>query len=191
MDATVFAGHLRAFNYPEHPHTRSYEDRKTYGLKTAFLSNSFAAYRRSTLSDNEWFLSGLILGEDTCMAAKMLMQGSKIAYEPDACVYHSHNYSIWEDFRRYFDTGVFHTSQSWLIESFGKAEGEGMRYIRSEIAYMNRGGNLHLLPEFFIRNLMKFSGYKAGSKFRLMPRALARSLSMHRGWWDRSQGPTG
>ena len=60
---TPFGAHLRLFNYGELPYVRSYEDRKRYGIKSAFLSNSFAAYRRSALEEIGWFTERLILGE--------------------------------------------------------------------------------------------------------------------------------
>ena len=42
-DANSFASHLRLFNYPERSYTRSFEDKKKYGIKTAFFSDSFPA----------------------------------------------------------------------------------------------------------------------------------------------------
>lgn len=41
--------HARLFNYPEQSTVRSIRDRDALGLKTAFISNSFAAYRLSAL----------------------------------------------------------------------------------------------------------------------------------------------
>ncbi|MFE0678513.1 hypothetical protein ACFW26_34910, partial [Streptomyces sp. NPDC058867] len=46
-------------------------------------------------------------------------------------VHHSHSYSIGEEFRRYFDVGVMHARAPWLLDRFGKAEGEGKRFVQS------------------------------------------------------------
>ena len=38
--------------------------------------------------------------------------------------------------RRYFDIGVMLAREPWLLETFGKPEGEGARFVRSEPAYL-------------------------------------------------------
>lgn len=162
-DASVFAEHLRLFNYPDVSYTRVLGDKKKYGIKTTFLSNSFAAYRASVLKEIGYFKSGLVFGEDTCAGAKILLKGYKIAYVAEAMVLHSHNYSIQQDFRRYFDMGIFHKTEGWLLKEFGKAEGEGLKYIKSEIKFLLRKRRFDLLPEFALRIIMKYSGYKLGA----------------------------
>jgi len=39
----LFGKHLRVFNYPYQSYIRSLEDKSIYGMKTAFLSDSFSA----------------------------------------------------------------------------------------------------------------------------------------------------
>jgi rhamnosyltransferase len=184
-DATLFAKHLRAFNYPKESYIRSFEDREKYGLKTAFLSDSFSAYKKSAMEDVGWFKEGTIFGEDMHLVARMLINGGKVAYVAEAAVYHSHNYTIAQDFRRYFDTGVFHSRESWLMEKFGKAEGEGKRYVFSELNYLMTNGAYLQIPEFFLRNAMKLLGYKIGRNYKKLPLSLAITLSMHKSWWKR------
>ena len=184
--ATNFFGkHLREFNYPDKSYVRSLLDRDEFGIKTAFLSNSFAAYRRSAMDKIGWFKDGLILGEDTYAGAKLLQAGYKLAYVADAQVYHSHSYTVWEEFKRYFDIGVFHQMESWILDEFGKPEGEGMRYIKSELNYLLRRKAYHLMPEFFVRNAMKFLGYKLGKHYTKLPRSWIKKFSMHHRWWDK------
>lgn len=105
--AGVFGTIARAFNYPAESHVYGFEDRKVYGIKTAFISNSFAAYRKEAIQQVEGFPTNTILSEDMYVAAKMLMQGWKVAYVADAVVYHSHDYTVFQEFKRYFDIGVF------------------------------------------------------------------------------------
>lgn len=61
QDATLAAAHLRLFNYPELTLQRSYNDRSRYGLKTVFVSNSFAAYKKEKLAAIGYFQNDLIL----------------------------------------------------------------------------------------------------------------------------------
>lgn len=160
--ASVFAEHLRLFNYPDTSYTRVLNDKEKYGIKTAFLSNSFAAYRKALLEEIGYFKNGLPFGEDTCAAAKMLLKGYKIAYVAEAIVLHSHNYTIGQDFKRYFDMGKFHRMENWLSKEFGKAEGEGIRYAKSEIKFLLKRKRFDLFPESVLRLIMKYLGYKLG-----------------------------
>ena len=58
--------------------------------------------------------------------------------------------------------GIFHRTENWLLKEFGKAEGEGIRYAKSEFRFLLRKGKSYLLPEFILRTFMKYSGYKLG-----------------------------
>ena len=160
--ASVFAEHLRLFNYPDTSYTRVLDDKKKYGIRTAFLSNSFAAYRKSVLKEIGYFKSGLVFGEDACAGASILLKGYKIAYAAEAMVLHSHNYTVCQDFRRYFDMGSFHRMENWLLKEFGKAEGEGIKYTKSEIKFLLKKRKFGLFPELTLRLVMKYLGYKLG-----------------------------
>ncbi len=184
-DASLFGRHLREFNYKDRSYIRSFKDKDSFGIKTAFCSDSFAAYKKDAIRSVKFFKAGTIVGEDMHLAARLLLKGYKKAYCADAAVYHSHNYTIWQDFKRYFDTGVFHVCEPWLIEKFGKAEGEGKKFIKSELNFLIKNKAYHKLPEFVIRNAFKLIGYKLGKKYKMLPKPLAKSLSMHKSWWDR------
>jgi len=185
LDATVFAAHLRSFNYPAQAVVRSFADRERLGFQTVFVSNSFAAYRRTALAEVDYFKSGLIFGEDTCAVGRLLMQGYKVAYVADAMVYHSHNYTFLQEFRRSFDIGVLHVTESWLLATYGRAEGRGRQYVKSGVSYLINVKKRALLSSFLWRVTVKFLGYKLGSKFQLLPQWLIPFLSMHRSWWAR------
>ena len=180
--AGAIEGHARLYNYPEISGVRSLATRETMGIKTIFLSNSFAAYRRSVLDEVGGFPSHVILGEDTIVAARLLLRGWRVAYVADASVYHSHPYSCVEEFKRCFDTGVLHSRESWMLEEFGKASGEGLRFVRSELSYLSRH-NPALIPAALWRTLLKYAGYRLGRlESRLSP-GLKRRLSMHHRFW--------
>jgi rhamnosyltransferase len=182
-DATPFAEHARLFNYPEESRVKSRTDAHDLGIKTPFISNSFAAYRREALLDAGGFPKHVILSEDMYVAAKMLLKDWKVAYAADACVRHSHNYTIMEEFRRYFDTGVFHAREGWIREKFGQAGGEGKRYVLSELRFLG-WRRWYLWPESILRNAVKLLGYKLGMMERYIPVRLKKGLSMHRRFWD-------
>jgi len=178
-DATPFAQHLRAFNYPAVPHTRSIEDCDQYGMKTFFCSNSFAAYKRKALESVGWFKTGLLMGEDMHACAKMLVNGFRIAYVADAVVSHSHNYSMQQEFKRYFDLGAFFSKEQWILERYGSASSEGFRFVRSEFSFLIRNGFSHYVPMSMFRLAAKGMGYRLGQLSRYLPPKFIRWASMH------------
>lgn len=178
-NATPFAKHLREFNYPIASWERSFQDRARYGIKTLFCSNSFAAYKRTALEAVGWFKDGLLMGEDMHACAKMLKQGFRIKYVAEAAVFHSHNYSVRQEFKRYFDLGAFFRKERWILQEYGSAEGEGLRFIRSELSFLIRSGLPHYVPLSLIRILAKGAGFRLGQVSRCLPGKIVRWASMH------------
>lgn len=176
--------HARLTNYPERSETRSIADRTRTGVKTVFCSDSFAAYRTSALANVGGFPEDAFFAEDQLVAGKMLIEGWHIAYRGDACVEHSHGYTIGEEFRRYFDVGVFHGRNRWLIETFGAAEGEGLRFIKSELAYLARH-DPGQIPSSVVRTFAKYAGYKMGSHEARLSSRWKQRLSMQPFYWRR------
>ena len=182
LGSNPIEAHARLFNYPPRSNTRTLVDKAQMGIKAAFTSNSFAAYRTKALFEVGGFPSKLILGEDMVVAARMLQAGWSVAYAADAQVYHSHSYTVVQEFKRYFDIGVMHQDQAWILRDFGKPEGEGGRFVRSEFAYLKDHAPW-LLPSAFVRTLAKYLGYKLGQHSSSLPLSIKRKLSMHRGFW--------
>lgn len=181
-DAGIMAAHARLFNYPDKSQIKQLSDREGLGIKTVFISDTFAAYRRSALFAIGNFPEHVILSEDTYVAAKMVLAGWKVAYRADAKVYHSHNYTIMQEFRRYFDTGVFHAEEPWIRKSFGVAEGEGKRFVLSEARYI-LSHKPWLIISMAMRDGMKFLGYRMGISYRSLPCSIIKKVSMMKSYW--------
>ena len=160
-NATAEAKFLRAFNYPPESQLRSFDDKKIFGLKTAFASNSFAAYRVESLQSVGGFPSNVPLCEDMFVAAKMLMSGLKIFYAADAQVFHSHNYTAAQEFRRYVQIGKFHAQESWIRETFGSAEGAGKKFVLMKLSALAKKNPVDCVGAIF-RDAAKFFGYRLG-----------------------------
>lgn len=149
----------RLYNYPTISKINNFDDRKEKGIKTAFLSDSFSAYKKTLLNKIGGF-PDVNFGEDTYVAAKLLMNGYKTAYCAEAKAYHSHDYSLIEQYKRNRDIGKFHRQERWLLETFGKAEGEGLKFVINEAKYLVKNGKLYYLPIAFFHNVVKYLGYK-------------------------------
>ncbi|MCW5912285.1 MAG: glycosyltransferase family 2 protein [Cyclobacteriaceae bacterium] len=183
--ASVLSEFARLNNYPEKSFIKSLSSVKELGIKTPWISNSFAAYKKSILNSIGGFPSNLIMCEDVFVGAKAILKGYKIAYVAEAKVFHSHNYSIVEEFTRYFDIGYFYNSEYWILENFSKAEAEGLKFIRNEIKYLNTKKKWLLLPEFLIRTTVKYVGYNLGKYSKFLPDRLKPIISMHSYYWKK------
>ncbi len=155
--------HARLFNYPASSHLSSAADIERRGFKTIFISNSFAAYHVAMLRAAGGFPRDVNFGEDTVVAARMILSGLKIAYVAEAAVFHSHDYGWREEYRRYREIGELHTLHAWMLDKFGGASGEGMRFLRSHLRFLAARAP-HLIPGALVATACKFLGYRVGRR---------------------------
>lgn len=183
-NAGLLAIQARRFNYPPLSRSKRMEDAAQLGIKTCFSSDSFSAYRRVALDAVGGFPEDVIGSEDAYVAGKQLLAGYAVRYAASACVQHSHNYRLMEEFRRYFDIGVFYGRERWIAQAFGGAGGEGRRYVQAEIAALREAGASHRVPEVLLRSALKLLGYRLGHLERYLPRGLKRRISMFATYWS-------
>lgn len=143
----------RKFNYPAKSLIKSKSDINKYGLSTAFCSDSFAAYRiRDLLSIGGFPKTDF--GEDMLVAAKLILNDKKIYYNAEAKVYHSHPYSVKNEYKRGKVIGKMHKKNKWLISSFGRAENKGKELLKT-LSFSEK-----IL--YIMQALPKLIGYKVG-----------------------------
>lgn len=183
-EATPLAVHARYFNYPSDSRVRTMADISALGIKTAFMSNSFAAYRLSVFDKLGGFPDNTILAEDMYLTAKMILSGYKVAYCAEATVFHSHNYTLKQEFQRYFDTGVFQQEQKWIQQKFGSAASEGKRFVLSELKFLSIKSP-YLIPKAILSTCVKWLGFKLGYYYYRLPYKWCRAFSMHKGYWNK------
>ncbi|PYF79840.1 rhamnosyltransferase [Marinomonas alcarazii] len=185
LDANPLAQHARYNSYKSDSYVTSLKEDFPAGFRKAFLSNSFAAYRVDFLRSIGGFPEHLILGEDAYVAAKALVANKKVAYVSGAKVRHSHNYSVFQEFQRYFDIGVFHSTQSWMIDELGSVEGEGVKFALDQLKYVCKSKKYTWLISSTFTSMAKFIGYKLGKKHSQFGVGLSRKLSMYKSYWNR------
>ncbi|WP_029192297.1 glycosyltransferase family 2 protein [Paenibacillus harenae] len=169
----------RQHNYPEQSEIKSYEQIETLGIKTFFCSNVCAAIKRKVFEEMGRFQEPVIFNEDLFMAARCILSGYRTAYCSEAVVYHSHDYSIGQQFRRYFDNGVSMRCNTWITpySTVGKA---GSRLVKLQLQELVRTGKWLLIPKLIAEAAAKLIGYKLGLHYRRLPSFLSRRLVMHR-----------
>ncbi|HEV2674569.1 MAG TPA: glycosyltransferase [Aliidongia sp.] len=176
----------RLFNYPPTDRIVTPSSARGMGIKASFCSNSFAAYRADALAQVGGFPRGTIFGEDAIVTGRLLLAGWTKAYVSRAAVVHSHDYLISEEARRYFDVGVLHSREHWLLEAFGRAEGEGLAFIRAQFGYLLKHDPLAILSAS-ARVLVKYAAYRLGLIEARLPVGFKCRLSMSPRFWRRPE----
>lgn len=185
--------YLRLHNYPpgESVVLRSAADIAALGVRAFMLSNAAAAVRRDAFEAVGRFPDKIIMNEDMLLCARLLSAGHRVAYVPQAQVWHSHAYTLRQHLGRYFDIGVFMACHG---EELGRVAttGGGLRFLAGQMGWLLRTGRWRGLPPALAQAAVKWAGYQLGRRHRALPGSVCRRLSLHRGWWrDASSTPQG
>lgn len=179
--AGLFESFHREYNYPDKSHIRSLKDASTYGAYTFFCSDSCAAYSNRALDEIGGFQS-VLLGEDTLAASQLLHRGHKIAYVADAVVRHSHCYTLAQEFKRHFDTGLARQAMaSWLAPG-GSDLARGKAYVHTLLRRVWQEKPTQL-PYALLHCMVKFIGYQTGLQGQFLPLPLKKRLSSQDFFW--------
>ena len=179
--ATPLECYARETNYPAESRVVSHEDAARLGVRAYFFSNSASAVRRDVWEALGGFPAHTIMNEDMLFAAKLLRAGGRVAYAADAVAEHSHDYTLPQTFRRYFDIGVVFAQADELGDT--SLGGEGLRYVGDLLSFLRAHRLYTWMPKALFESAAKWVGLSLGKKHRHLPRALVRRASMHRGYW--------
>lgn len=182
----IIEQYTRAFNYPEESRIKSAEDLETMGIKTFFASNVCAAYRRDTFEKLGGFTDRTIFNEDMIYARGVIDKGGKIAYAASARVYHSHNYSGAEQFRRNFDLGVSHAEYPGVFSGIA-TESEGIRLVKKSCGYLCSIGKPWLIVKLVWQSGCKYLGYFFGKRYSKLPPNVVKNFSMNKEYWKENK----
>ena len=180
--ADIFEAFPRQYNYPGASNLRGIEDIDTYGVYTFFCSDSCAAYLNSALDEIGGFRPTLT-NEDYFAVARLLQIGYKVAYTADAQVEHSHTYTLYEEFMRYFDTGYVRAENFWVQDLAGQAEGRGKDYFIQLVKTLVTS-NPWLIPYAVVNTFVKLLGYRIGFASLKAPKLFKKLLSGQKYYWD-------
>ena len=144
------------------------------------FSNVNSAIRREVWEHTP-FPEDINAYEDFSFAIQVLRQGYSIAYEPEAAVYHSHNYTLLRSFQQYFDSGVlYRRRQLWDGRQTNRMRSDGMRYVWKEMKYLLQHRATHRLPYVLCYEAARYAGIVLGRNERLLPAAFKKKASSHR-----------
>ena len=154
-------------------------------METTLFSNVTSAMPRELLLRFP-FAADLVMSEDQEWAARLLLAGYRIVYEPEAVVRHSHPYTIRAAFKRFFDSGASAERAFMPVpESARVLRRSAVSYGRGELAWLWRHGHRRWIPYAVVYELAKFAGLQLGARHRRLPVGLKRRLSAHPAFWLR------
>ena len=159
--ASIYAAVDREFNYPAVSRIKSMADSRELGIKTTFLSDSFAAYRVQDLVAIGGFPK-INICEDMYVAGKLLLAGKRIAYVAEAEARHSHEPKLEDMWHRYREMGRFQRQNPWIKESFGSAGGEGIKLLRYQVGRIYKEKSIAGVLKIMALDIVKFAAYKLG-----------------------------
>lgn len=153
--------YTRESNYPSESKIVSKNDIEKLGLKTFFFSDASSAIKRETfLKLNGYDGKKLVISEDMYIAYKLIINGYKIKYCADSEVVHSHNFTLKQQYKRYYDTGKFFKENDYLNKyKVNRAGGNLAKYILKR-AWQDR--NWKVLIKFVPNMSARFIGMKMG-----------------------------
>lgn len=161
-DARRFECLVREFNYPAEDFVRGRGDLPRYGIKTFYLSDVCSAYRRSSYLECGGFCRTLT-NEDMYMAAKLVAAGYLVAYAADARVYHSHNLTPKQQYKRNYAVGKFLEEHKDVLMDASEI-GEGKKLAANVAGELLRGGHIGELCAFGVDCVARFMGNRAGRR---------------------------
>jgi len=158
--ASVREKFARSFNYPDEPMIKDKAMLDTGSIRTIFCSDVCAMYDMAVFKK----LGGFVetdFNEDMLYAYQAVINGYVISYCPGARVFHSHNLSFKEQFKRNKEIA---RSQNEHFDVFGSlnSENEGMLYVKKGLKYVLKNGNLLDAVKFIADCGFRFLGFKVG-----------------------------
>lgn len=172
----------RNFNYPQESFKKSNQDLERLGIKTFFCSNVCAAYRRTVYDKLRGFPLHTIFNEDMIFTGGLIKAGYTVAYEADAKVVHSHNYTGMQQFHRNFDLAVSQVDNPQVFSGI-RSEGEGIRLVKQTMQYLIRRKKYIQVINLIYISGCKYMGYLLGKKYKKLPRKFVIWCSMNREYW--------
>jgi len=182
-DARNSEKYVRLFNYPETSRIWSKENVKEFGIKAFFISDSCSAYSRNAYMSIGGFEKNILTNEDMEIAARFLEAGYKLAYQANAEVYHSHNYTLFEQFKRNFDVGAF---LSMYAEHFSKSKtkSEGVKMAKKVFGKLIKEKHFAEAVYCGADFSARFIGNFIGKKYKMFPLPLVKRMSGQKNWWE-------
>ena len=95
-------------------------------------------------------------------AARAILNNKKVAYCADAKVYHSHNFSLLQTWKRYREISKFFAKNHWILKTvsqFKSAESTGIKQALLELRHLMIAAP-HYIPRSIMLSITKYIAFK-------------------------------
>lgn len=153
--------YTRELNYPKESKVITKKDVEKLGIKAFFSSDASSAIRRDVfLKLNGYDNKKIPTSEDMYITYKLIMNGYKVKYCADSVIYHSHDYGVKENYKKYYDIGMFFKQNSYLNQYNVNKSGGNMAIYVLKRALQEK--NIKVLMKFLPNMASRFIGMKMG-----------------------------
>ncbi len=163
-DASLKERYARNYNYPPSSQIKDKTLLDQGKIKAIFCSDVCAMYDMKVFRELGGFETNVNFNEDMLYAYKALSNDYRISYAAKALVYHSHNLSLRQQYRR---NKALAKSQKEHPEVFGtlSSESEGMVFVKNGLKYTMKNGGIGDAVSFFVDCTFRFIGFRVGKMF--------------------------
>ena len=162
-DARPFERLIRANNYPAESRVWAQTDIEKMGVRAFLISDVCAAYRKNAYLEVGGFDHPILTNEDMLMAEKLLHAGYKIAYSGKAAVYHSHRFTLRQEYRRNYIIGQTMKRYEERFEHVSET-GTGVKLVKNVMLQLVREGHIGECFCFAANCAARFLGNRMGRR---------------------------
>jgi rhamnosyltransferase len=175
---------LESYSYSQdYPNIKKVWYNNNFNQEDLIFSDVSSAIRRNVILKYP-YNNDILVSEDRDWAYRILNKGHKIVYEPTASVIHSHNNSLINTFKLFFDMGVSHNYiySNYAISPLLK---KGIKRYQLKLNYLIKSGHFLLLFNTIIFDTVKFVGMNLGKNEKMLPIFIKKKFSNYKSYWER------
>lgn len=164
-----------------------YEREEGYRHLLCFYSDNSSAMRRRTWEQIPY--PEVDFAEDQLWARQIIEKGYKKAYSPDSVVYHSHNYTFKQQFKRYYDEykGLYNIYNYSSVKSIFLIPAHIAKHFLSDIKYLRSNQTIGRKKKIYwagyslVKNTVRYLGAYLGvrgTKYSIFNRLFSREYRL-------------
>lgn len=160
-DSGAIEKYSRHYNYPSKSSSKNYADIEKYGIRAVFCSDTCAVYDMEIFKELGGFYYNADFNEDEIYAYKALCNGYTVEYNADAKIFHSHDYTVKEQFSRYKAIATSQREHPEIFEKMGCIS-EGKKYVIKGFFFFLRHFRPYTAIKFIYVSFVKYLAFVYG-----------------------------
>lgn len=181
-DASLIEKLTREFNYPDRNIFKDKSMQETLGVKTFFFSDVCSVYKKDVYFELGGYDVPTLICTDMIMAAKAINAGYKTAYMGCAEVYHSHNYTLTQQYKRNFDVAADMKINHKYFENVSDTS-EGVKMVFYVLKKLI--SKLHFITAVYycFECAAKLFGNRAGKRYESLSKEKILKKTTNKAYW--------